>query len=646
MGPFLRFASLRHWRSKITPLVYLFFLLVLSCSAGSELTRQDSAAVSQESESTAFLHVKITVRDIDSRPVPGLSKKDFHATFAGQPVAVQDAHALTTGVSNNPTSLLLMLPPMTPGARNQMLTEAMKHLNDAASGHWSVAVLDPSGNFLPFTTETSRMESSIHSILSRIDTPQYGTHWQQAAHLAMRELAGLPGRHVVVFCTDPLFSDKKHFELNPNLTRVGPLLVEDDATRGMTQVYPLETSRPVLGIPFGDASAEPLANIGDIGSTSVAVLGQAQLDMERGASEAQGAAWAVTGEITNSTGGRTENSLTHAFRDIARDAEGTYDLTLAVDRSYLDGGYYSLSISTVLPHMKVFFPKWLNTPFAFPEQKQLSIDPLLGHLLEGTSHVQGLPLHLRAWYFPDLPGSVASIVLAAELEGNAPQATANPPIEFAGQISSLTDATNMVLWQEDLATSSAKNTVGISSVRTVQLPPGDYVYRAAAHDSQTQEAGNASFRFKVNAPDPNAFLGISSLLLSTQCLPGIQLKMGRKNLLNPLQNGDCTLTPLITPVLHRNDEMHVLLRLYRSSAPIGSFPKDWRASIHIWDTSGRLLYQRPTQINTSRIRGWEISADISPAKEHLDNGAYEIGVVVYGPKKRQFAVKDHFSISN
>lgn len=72
----------------------------------------------------------------------------------------------------------------------------------------------------------SRFESTLRAIAARVDQPQYGGRWVSAAHQAMNTFASRPGRHVVIFASDPEMETLQPYKRNPYLFRAGPGLVE------------------------------------------------------------------------------------------------------------------------------------------------------------------------------------------------------------------------------------------------------------------------------------------------------------------------------------------------------------------------------------------------------------------------------------
>jgi hypothetical protein len=632
----------------------LFWVFVSLTLAAKAVTSN-----SQDADLHSRLNFRVVIRDNEGKPITGLSLSDFRVSFDGQPANLldlrefsqkaQQASDVATADSAR-TYLLLIFPPMTLEARNHILSETLRYLQIAATDGWSVAVLDPSANFQPFTTQISQIEGTVRSILARLDTPQYGSAWPEAAHGAMRSLASLPGRHVVVFATDPLFSTTASFKQNPNVVRVGPYLLEGDAVRQMAQLYPVETSRPMT-VPFGEAQTETPLSMPTQGSTSGAEAGKMQLDAIRRASELQGASWAVAGDLASATGSRDEDSISKTFRDIETDGAGTYELTLGIDPSYFDGSFYSISVNIDVPKAKVYSAQWLNTPLSPAPAKELHINPELERLLHFSSHVVDVPLHLKAWYFPDNPGSLASIVFAAHPDGKGERSSADAlrQFDFAARVTDVAGPTIIRTWGDTLSESVTEapghaNAANGTSLRIAQLPPGNYVFSGAVRDIETNRGGNSQFRFQVDVPDPNAFLGVSSLLLYTSCSDNLNLGDTRRSLFNPLQIGDCMAEPLISASVRHDQKLYALLRIYKGLAHNDSFPKHWTASVEIWDTSGRLMKEFPAQIDADTSRGWKVSTTLLPSDEHLTTGQYKLAVVLTGPQKRRFAVLDHFQV--
>jgi hypothetical protein len=595
----------------------------------------------EASPETGSVHLRVVVRNRNGSPVAGLNQNRFTVTLDGHPAVVRRVKSFSSGrvasssISN--TYLLFIVPPMTLGARNALLSAVLTRLDDAAIGHWSIAVLDPSGNFVPFTNDLEQVRATIHSVLARPDMPQYGTSWINAAHRAMYVLASLPGRHVVFFATDPLLSTTESFRQNPNLLRVGPFLVQNDALQAMAQVYSLETSHPFTSIPFGEASESAPLNMVQRSASSASV-GAEQLYTVLGDGEAQGAAWAMSGEIANATGGREEDSVKETFHDIEEDGVGTYELSLDVDASDLDGAYHPVSANVIQAHVNVFAPTWVSTPVQ-RVQRPSKLEPRLKALLDGIDHSNDLPIHLRAWYFPDNPGSVATIVFAAQLDRKEKSSQGRSAVEFAARLS--LEGREVKSWTGVLYGTQSETS---TAVHAVQLPPDNYIFVMAGYEGAALKGGASYLRFQVNPSNPNAFLGISSLLLSTGCRS--QQNTGeRRNLFNPLQEGNCELIPSVNPVLREDQKLHMLLRLYRGMAP-GSFPNHWTALLRISDSSGRILKEIPAGIKPSNIRGWEIASTFSPSQFELSTGLYHIAVVVSGPQKRQFTASEQFIVSD
>jgi hypothetical protein len=265
------------------------------------------------------------------------------------------------------------------------------------------------------------------------------------------------------------------------------------------------------------------------------------------------------------------------------------------------------------------------------------------HYATAQAKSPGIPVRVKAWYFPDTREGYANMVLAGVVEPTS--AIPWPAVSWNAEVASVDPVAIIRQWRAELALPPVAAQVpgqGNLWVQEMEMPPGQYILAATAHGLAGGQ-GQAEFPFQVNAPDPFAFVNVSTLLLADGCSAGAEARSGdRRNLFDPLREGDCSLAPLVTGLVPRGQPIRALLRLYPGSLRSKRFPGGWRAQWTLEDAQAKPLRSWTGQIEPAAIRGWKVDSTIVTAT--LPPESYRVSLRVTGPEKREFTVSDNFKI--
>jgi hypothetical protein len=159
-------------------------------------------------------------------------------------------------------------------------------------------------------------------------------------------LRRIPGRHVIVDLSDP--ANPSHSKEKESFTNDRTL--DSLASFDGSQIYRLIEPVPIsASIPMGDASTVHE----DIGPGNHATR---QMDEVVGASRMQDQIWSQTNAANNSTGGRYDATLDALFRDILKDAPGSYDSIVQASTSCKPGRMYSVNVTSRVRGVRLFGP--------------------------------------------------------------------------------------------------------------------------------------------------------------------------------------------------------------------------------------------------------------------------------------------------
>jgi VWFA-related protein len=665
---------------RIIPYLMAVVVVVAALSAS-----QPGNSSPTEANQTDTIHISVVVRAPGGDPVTDLVADDFIVEEAGQRYPVEITQHITKhdlqlrGQTSTPASLntdvttpnsgpllpnrnatertkthmLLIIPPMHPGTRSALLKSAIEHMQFAAEYGWDVALFDPSGNFTPFTHDIDSIVAALKKLKTQADKPLYSQGWFISARRHIRELAPLPGRHLVVMASDTEIEELDRdstsvmsARLNPNLLRVDAATFEPDARTAMAQLYLIQASGPGVVIPFGGAGSS--GTVDDAANPGPEITDQVvSEDMYHGGqrSRLMGAA--------NNTGGRLELDMGDALKDAQKDAAGYYELAFHPDPIMLDGHYHPIKVTVRNKQLRVFVSPYYYAPQAIRTLRATAVIPRdLKQALDVTNSVRGFGMKPMAWYFPDRSNGIATVPLAAELsipKTASGSSQTNTTARFAAGIFDERLGGYIGTWNGDLTWSDRDSSGKPSAVEhalwqhTVHLPPGSYQLRAAAIQPGTNATVSAAWRFLIHSPNPTGGLAVSSILLARDCLSKEQ-SSERQDLLDPLAVNNCRLQPLATPAFVEGEQLLALLRIYTGNTRIKDFPDKWHASVSIFSPQDGKPQSFFFPIERASGPGWTVLAELPLNQLGLSPGEYQLRIDVTGPKKQAFAKQARFEV--
>jgi hypothetical protein len=651
----------------ISPSIVIF----LAAAISAPLVHSQDVFHSFELAENGAVHIPAIVRSRGGDPVKGLTADDFLVEERGQRYPVEVTQPLTGAAARSfavnkhtnessgekatnqwssertKTHMLLLIPPLNPGTRSSLLKSAIAHIQIAGKSGWDVALFDPSENFTPLTPDIESIVVALERLRTHIDKRQYGGRWIASARGHIRDLASLPGRHVIVVAADtevndvdPTPASVAAAPIDPWRLHVNAATFELDARTAMAQLYLIQASGPGVVIA-GGGSVNPF-NPGP-GMLEEVVSQEMFLGVQR--SELMGAA--------NNTGGRLELDLGDALRDTDKDAAGYYDLAFRPDASMLDGDFHPIRVALRNRDLRIFAPSYYHAP----RLSALEASSLIPHdLLALFGSKRSLPaFHVKTagWYFPDRSNGLGNVPIAADVTlANATSDTSGneETARFAAAIFDEGQGIYVNSWTETLHFSNPSKGVGVVAVQhvlwqqAVHLPRGSYQLHVAAIQEGTGISTSDSWRFLIHSPDPGSRLAVSSLLLARECAPLEQEKSQRRDLLDPLQLSNCRVQPLATPIYLEDDKLLALLRIYAGDLPVKRFPAHWRATVTIFKMGETSQISFPAQIESAATSGWMILEKLRVKQLGLTPGSYQTRIDVTGPKNEDFARQAGFEV--
>jgi VWFA-related protein len=577
--------------------------------------------------------VQVLVRDKEGHPLAGLGADDFTLAEGGSRDRVLSVRNLNQSSTNgqSQTSVLLVLAPASAPGRNTAIKGLLKYLDSPIPGSWTLALIDDTGKFTPFSHDTAVLRARLQQLAHEVSPFQfYGGSWPTEASRAMQQLALRIGRHAIVFATDFEFDVSDPDARDRRLARFGPSDFISDAVLAQAAMYTVEASGSRVTIPFGGA-----AEVQYFGSGQE-VAEAMRLDMVN--------AFRTRGDFlsgANETGGLAASDIQEALSDVAADAAGYYQITFVPNLQETDGAWHPISVSVPGRHVRLRGPRYYLAPTSETQQRiQATILAAFGDKsaprLDTAAHV---------WLFPD-SGGVHTALLAADFVWpvNLPQPPTGRKLQIYTQLVNESMGQLVGGWfDEQPWKHNAARSHTVHWQRETPLYPGRYSLRVIALDPATATVGTREFAFAIY-PSAVTNFHLSEIIIADRCLAADEVH-GRANLLDPLLLNGCILAPSASASFSAAQSPTMMVRIYTIDPKLrDTVLKQWKACIIVGDG-----LRIPVSITSANIRGLVVTTPLDLRQLNLNRGVTPIEVVFEARaddgSKHTIAIRSQLTVS-
>ena len=347
--------------------------------------------------------------------------------------------------------------------------------------------------------------------------------------------------------------------------------------------------RPRTAVDGGDpGQLQPRVGIGPAGLRTELQLSQDSLR--------------TIAEETNGFAAVNSNDFKSAFDRIVTDNSAYYVLAYYPPSNKRDGKVHRIEVRTTRPGVTIrarrayVAPK--GTVTASTAESFYGASAVVARALSNPLPTTGLTMRVFAAPFKGAQ-STASVVLGIELQGRDLALADNRQVElsyFAADTSGRVrdgDTTRFRLsLAPDVKARVQKN--GIRILRRLNLPPGRYLLRVAAHDEGNDALGALSHHLEIPDYDKSP-LSMSGLLMASSA--GSETMTARAD--EQLQKV-MPMPPAAARAFDRNDEVLIFTEIY-DRAGVTAHTVDIAARVR--STTGRVVFEREDQRSSDELQG-------------------------------------------
>lgn len=521
-----------------------------------------------------------------------------------------------------PTQLLVLLGPMSPVGRAVAYRALLNALEAPMSRAWSLSVLDDAGDNVPHGISGQDLSGGVRRARDAYRPQLNSNDWYTKAVRAIRELGTLPGRHAIIFISDP--------------QGVSPMLLVRAAVTVRAPMYVWRASGPLAIPPVGEAASQNGLATGPlpfVTGENAQLVFSSEL-AQRGYSDSVRADFATA---AGESGGVEIRDLGEAFHRLVADTAGYYLIDFKAHPADRGSVYHPLEVSARNHHFTVAGP---HLYVAAPEVTAPPISPEMRDAVRAMTPERSLSLAANGWLFPVIAG-IHLAVFSVDLDW--PQGGAHPPGAQIRLLAELTDESMQSVvarWNETLA---SPRDVHLHWQREVHLYPGFYTMRVVAQDSQSGRVGTAIYTLAVRPTMSNA-LRFSALVIAAECLDAAGLEAQRRDLLDPMRVGNCTLAPRANLSFRSGQTVRMMLRIYPPDQKFSSMIlRNWKPFARVQGDDSEI----PLEVVADPVRGLIATATLQ-LSDRITTGVHQLDVIFsfkdQGQQKRTIAFRNEFTV--
>src|SRR5271166_2065079 len=622
------------WTSKL-------FVPVLLSFAPSLVASQEPPPPGSMKASVNLIEIPTIVRDKTGRPITNLKADDFRVydqgtvqtisrfrfvTSArkspGLPPNVESGPLLVTGESQavgaEKRALLIVVPQLQLASRHFAFRALEKALQRHAFDGISVAIVDSSSLFLPFTSDPDSLLRTVETMKGKKVSPCSGAPWRPIAAERLLQMRAMPGRKFMVFFTDFVLDRTECGNETPFLSIPdnSPFSLMSDALAANVSVYPVDPRGVVPVVPMGDASTS-LDLSGSWHDASSQISAQLSGQMS-------GLAWQKMSlmQLATQTGGRAMagNDLDRVFTMLQEDSS-YYEIGYYLPDLQADGAYHPIRLVLTRRNFYPVAKKGYFAPIPLADLSRGEKREWLYRALLADQPIEQIAISARNSLFYNPPGADLTLCMGLAARWWVPLGSAKEDRRWTMMVGLVQNEHGDVVGQFDRtnfwhANQPRREEAGYALQDAsynvlVHLKPGRYAVKVALADLMTNVAGTSTLYFNVPEKLPGNLL-VSSLVLSDHSVaedkprtdadssnnndnPSDAMhRMADESASDPLLVRGRLLVPAVSRVFANNSQLTMLLRFY--ARPEDGFPENWKVTGTLRDVSGKTIASVPATV--------------------------------------------------